>query len=150
MTAQAQELAIHKSITVDCSVEHAFEVFTERIADWWPLQTHSIFGDKAATSFIEGRVGGRAYERSSDGDEADWANVLAWEPPQRFALEWRVNPENPPTEVEVRFSAEGDRTRVELEHSGWERYGDRAESASGDYDSGWDYVLGRYAEAANR
>ena len=39
-------------------------------------------------------------------------------------MRWRVNPESPPTDLRVTFAAEGDGTRVELIHTGWEAYGD--------------------------
>ena len=43
MSTQATETeAIRRSVTVNCSVEHAFETFTERIHEWWPLGKHSI------------------------------------------------------------------------------------------------------------
>lgn len=50
-------------------------------------------------------------------------------------------------EVEVRFEPDGDGTRVELEHRGWEHYGDEAEQAMAGYEGGWDVVLGRYLSA---
>jgi hypothetical protein len=49
----------------------------------------------------------------------------------------------------VRFVAEGDGTRVELEHRGWERYGDDAAETCSSYNSGWDVVLKPFLEAAS-
>jgi uncharacterized protein YndB with AHSA1/START domain len=99
---------------------------------------------------LEDRVGGRLYERWHDGGEADWGQVLAWEPPTRLLLAWKPNPERPaPTEVEVRFLAvERGRTRVELEHRGWERLGDLAAQARDSYRDGWPTVLDAYAATA--
>jgi uncharacterized protein YndB with AHSA1/START domain len=85
------------------------------------------------------------YERSTDGEEADWADVVAWEPPTRLVLRWRVNPERAPTEVEVCFTPDGDGTRVELDHRGWDATGDPDGRAG--YHRGWDYVLGQFADA---
>lgn len=62
-------------------------------------------------------------------------------------LEWRVNPAAPPTEIEVRFEPDGNTTRVEPEHRGWEQYADGGEEPSSAYDSGWSGVLVRYREA---
>ena len=64
MSTQATETeAIKRSVTVDCSVEHAFETFTERIADWWPLGKHSIeqyeSGNPAETVVFQGGAGAR-------------------------------------------------------------------------------------------
>jgi uncharacterized protein YndB with AHSA1/START domain len=151
MNTQAEELTIRKSITVECSPEHAFETYTARIGSWWPLETHSIGGmggDRLAEAFFEPGVGGRLYERMSSGEEREWARVLVWEPPRRFVINWHVNPDNPSTEVEVTFTPEGDGTRVEVEHRGWERYGERAAEAFSDYNSGWEPVLARFVEAA--
>jgi len=55
-----------------------------------------------------------------------------------------------PSEVEVSFGGDGDETRVELLHSGFERHGEGAESYSSAMGSqyGWDLILARYAELA--
>ena len=152
MSTQAQDLTIRKSVTVDCSPEHAFDTFTVRLANWWPLDTHSVGGMGGRPprhAVLEPGVGGRLYEQMADGDEHEWAKVLAWEPPSRFVMDWHVNPDNPSTEVEVTFTPQGDGTRVELVHRGWERYGDRASEAYGDYGAGWEKILARFAEAAS-
>ena len=103
-----------------------------------------------AAVVLEDPVGGRLYERRHDGGEADWGRVLAWEPPTRLLLAWSPNPERPaPTEVEVRFLAvEAGRTRVELEHRGWERLGELAAQARDSYRDGWPTVLDAYAATA--
>ena len=149
MTTQETRMTIRKAISVSCPVEHAFATFTDRIATWWPLGTHSIGEERAQTCVFEGRVGGRLYEIWDDGTECDWGAVTAWEPPHRIVFSWQPNPESPaPTEVELCFAAEGDGTRVEVEHRGWERLGDRAAEAYESYDSGWSGVLSIFAKAA--
>lgn len=150
MSTQQTGLTIRKSAVVSAPPERAFEIFTAELASWWPLQTHSVGGmnDKTVTAVLEGRVGGRFYERMADGTEADWAEVTGWEPPRRLALAWRVNPDWPaPTEIEVLFTPEGDGTRVDLEHRGWERIGDLAEEAHENYTGGWETVFGCYVDA---
>jgi uncharacterized protein YndB with AHSA1/START domain len=140
--------AIQKTITVDAQLETAFETFTRRVSDWWPGEPHTVFEDRVAI-VVDERVGGRVYERAADGREADWADVLAWEPPRRLVLRWRVNPERGPTEVEVRFAPDGDgRTRVDLEHRGWEGVGDAEGRAR--YDGGWNNVLAGYMNILTR
>jgi uncharacterized protein YndB with AHSA1/START domain len=155
-SAGAAVEAIRKTITVRCSVEHAFHVFTEEIGTWWPLQTHSISvmedGSGAPkTAVMEPRAGGRLYERTHDGRECDWGSVLVWEPPHRIVLDWRVNPENPATEIEVQFEADGESTRVVLEHRGWERFapGPGADLRAA-YGGGWDTVLVQYTLVAGQ
>jgi uncharacterized protein YndB with AHSA1/START domain len=149
MSTQATEV-VRRSVTVSRTTEDAFRLFTEGIATWWPLESHSIGKDGVdpETVVLEGRTGGRMYERMADGDEAHWGTILAWEPPHRVVISWELRPERPATEVEVRFSPEGDGTRVELEHRGWERLGEQADEARSSYVTGWEYVLGRYAERA--
>jgi uncharacterized protein YndB with AHSA1/START domain len=142
--------AIRKEVTVRCSVGDAFRVFTAEIGAWWPLQTHSISvmddgSDPPEAAVLEPRQGGRLYERTRDGRECEWGTVLVWEPPSRLVVEWRVNPDNPPTEIEVRFEPVGAATRVALEHRGWERFPSRGPETRASYDGGWEAVLGGYA-----
>jgi uncharacterized protein YndB with AHSA1/START domain len=156
MSTQAQETAaIRHSVTVDCPVDHAFATFTERIADWWPLATHSIeryeSGTAAGTVVFQGGAGGQVYERTTAGEELKWADVVAFDPPHRLVLAWNPQREQdrPQTEIEVTFTEEGDKTRVDLEHRGWERLGDEAADARESYDTGWPPVLAAYAERAS-
>jgi uncharacterized protein YndB with AHSA1/START domain len=153
MSTQATETeAIKRSVVVDCSVEHAFETFTDRIHEWWPLATHSIdqgeTGSAAETVIFQGGAGGQVYERTKNGEELKWADVVAYEPPHRFVLAWNPSREQdrPRTEIEVTFTDDGGKTRVDLEHRGWERLGDRAGEARQSYSQGWETVLGLYAD----
>ena len=140
---------VRRTVVVDRPVEEAFRVFTEEIGKWWALDVHSLSlgrtGAPAETAVMEGHVGGRLYERMSDGAEADWGRLHVWEPPHRVAFAWYVT--GTPTHVDVRFTAEGDGTRVELVHSGFDRLED-AERRRNGYDEGWALGLARYAEAA--
>lgn len=142
---------IVRSVTVRTSQADAFRLFTEGCGSWWPLETHSLLDGRAETVVWEGKVDGRIFERSSDGTEGSWGMVLAWDPPNRVVYEWKPNTSAaPPTEIEVRFTPEGDVTRVQIEHRGWERLGDIAEVARASYDSpdGWTMVIARYLAAA--
>ena len=141
---------VRVAVDVRRSIEEAFRVFTAEIATWWPVPGHSVEPGKVAAVVLEDRVGGWLYERWHDGGEADWGRVLAWEPPTRLLLAWSPNPERPaPTEVEVRFLAvEAGRTRVELEHRGWERLGELAAQARDSYRDGWPTVLDAYTATA--
>lgn len=143
---------VRKSITVACSVETAFEVWTSRMGTWWPLSAgHSVAPDDAETVVVEGRVGGRIFERTRQGVEHDWGEVLVWEPPTRLVHSWHPGYERArATEVEVRFSdLGGGRTAVELEHRGWDRLSAEHAAARDGYDEGWVGVIARFAEAAN-
>ena len=102
-------------------------------------------------AFFEPGVGGRIVERSKAGEESNWGEILVWEPPSRLAFTWHPGsaPDEPSTEVELRFVAVGDATRVELEHRGWEALAKPEETRSG-YEQGWPGVLARYAAATSR
>ena len=156
MSTQATETeAIRRSVTVNCSVEHAFETFTERIHEWWPAATHSIdageTGSAPETVVFQGGAGGQVYERTKQGEELKWADVVAYEPPNRFVLAWNPSREHdgPRTEIEVTFTDEDGKTRVDLEHRGWEGLGAQAAEARESYNEGWAPVLAGFAENAS-
>jgi uncharacterized protein YndB with AHSA1/START domain len=148
MSVNAADLVVRKSVVVAAPVELAWEVFTERIVSWWPLDSHSIGRDRIEEVVIEPREGGRAYERLRGGGEETWATVLAWEPPRRLVFSWEIT--EPATEVEVNLSEEGEGTRVDLEHRCWERLGENAPERSRRYDEGWSHVLDRYGQHVGR
>jgi uncharacterized protein YndB with AHSA1/START domain len=139
------ENAVIKSIIVEQHVERAFRIWTEQIRTWWPA-SHSISGDPGTQVFIEGKVGGRFYERASNGVEYDWGAVVVWEPPYRLAFTWYLgsNPELP-TRVEVQFvSLDHHKTRIELEHRGPELIGKLWEQRKNIFSAAWDSVLPKF------
>jgi uncharacterized protein YndB with AHSA1/START domain len=147
---------IRRSVTVRTDPERAFRLFTEEIGTWWPLETHSRAADEDRGAKVEGvelqgRVGGLVLEHLSTGETLPWAEVLAWDPPNRLVLAWKPSSSpRPPTELEIRFTPVDGGTLVELEHRGWERLGEIAAEAREGYSSGWIPVLARFEEAANR
>ncbi len=151
MEQTVSDLALRKTVEVAAPPERAFSLFTERMAEWWPLATHSVGEERAETVLFEPGVGGRIVERTLDGEEHVWGTVTAWEPPGRVAFTWHPGREaDTEQDVEVRFEPSGSGTRVELVHTGWERLGDRAAAVYENYDGGWDFVVGeRFAAAAN-
>jgi uncharacterized protein YndB with AHSA1/START domain len=115
------------SFEVECSAAHAFDTWTNRIATWWP-RSHTVSAEPDAQITLEPRVGGRIFERTRSGDEHDWGEVIAFEPPHRLAYLWHIRRDRADaTEVEINFRALSEAlTRVEIEHRGWERLGDDA------------------------
>jgi len=147
---ETTERVVEKAVTVAVPVERAFEVFTEEIATWWPLRTHAVDTESPDTVVMEGRVGGRLYERTASGDEHLWGTLTAWEPPRRIVYSWHPGRgEETAQEVEITFTPEGGGTRVHVRHTGWEILGERMDEVVASYDEGWETVIGRYAEAAS-
>ncbi len=101
-------MTIRKSIRVERSPEVVFRVFTEEIGKWWPLKEGFSFGgEKAKDIFIEGRVGGRFFERFTDGTEFEVGRITAYQPPHVVKFTWKDPSWEAPTEVEVKFAADG-------------------------------------------
>jgi uncharacterized protein YndB with AHSA1/START domain len=146
---QAAELEpVRHGVRVRRNIDDAFRLFTEDMTKWWPTETHSIGEAQVQEVVLEGRVGGRIYERWGDGSQYDWGEITIWEPPNRVVFTWKPNLEDRErTEIEVRFAPEGDGTRVHLEHRGWERIGEIGSDARRDYEFGWPIVLAKFENA---
>lgn len=136
---------LRKVVAVPATPQRAFELFTVKIHEWWPLITHSV-GEEHAVGVVFGEgVGGTIVETLADGTTAVWGTVTVWEPPDRVAFTWHPgNPESEAGRVEVTFTPEpAGGTLVELVHSGWDRRPDGVR-ARARYDTGWDTVLQDY------
>ena len=130
-------------------IEDAFDLFTRDMGRWWPLDRASFGGDRAYEIHFEPFVGGRFYERYTDGEEHTGGRVLRWDPPRRIAYTWQHNDWAEPTEVEVRFIAEAPGlTRVEVEHRNWDRLGPLAVQMRDMYENGWPTVMGSFESVA--
>jgi hypothetical protein len=129
---------IRKSVVVRRKPEEAFSIFTERLSSWWPHKTHSLFKDKTASVVMEPRMGGKLYEVSDSGERKEWGTIVSWDPPRGFVATWHpgMDPANP-TEVEMRFMAVPEGTRVDLEHRNWEKLGAKAAESREGYEKGW-------------
>jgi hypothetical protein len=137
---------IHKIVHVPLKPGQAFELFTDRIADWWPTGIHSISSHRLKRSSngltIEPRLGGRILEECADGETRPWATITVWEPGKRLTVSWYVGrPETEATEVDVLFEAAEGGTRLELTHSQFEALGKDAQSMRDGYNQGWVGVL---------
>lgn len=149
MNGAEQKLApLRMSVTVPLSQDRAFALFTEKIETWWPIDVFAVSGDQVQTCFVDRFAGGRIAERSKSGDEYVWGEVLAFEPPRRIVVSWHPK-DSPPTEVEITFTPADPGTLVELEHRGWESFGELAKEARSEYGGGWKLVIAeRFVAAA--
>jgi len=153
MTTDAVVVTVH----VEATQQRAFDVFTKEFGTWWPME-HHIGDGTAVDAIIEPRVGGRWFERLSDGTECEWGSVREWDSPSRVVLAWHLTPDftyepDPAmaTEVEVRFVAEGPATtRVELEHRGFDVHGEQGVAMRNAVSApdGWGGIVRRYAAQA--
>ena len=155
MSIAIRPAPVRKTLTVRATPQTAFRVFTEGFDRWWP-RSHHIGKAELERCVLEPRVGGRWYEICVDGSQCDWGEVLAYEPPGRLLLAWRLNAQweydpNLTPEVEVTFTAvSDDQTQVVLEHRYIERMGEGAEAARAGVDGpeGWSAILAQFKAAA--
>jgi hypothetical protein len=133
---------LRREILVAADPGTAFEVFTARIGQWWPVATHSVHGAGGTVALTAGQI----VERSASGASSVWGTVTRWEPPSAVAFTWHPGRDaSSAGRVTVTFAAAGDQTLVTLEHAGWEVYADPA-AARAEYDEGWGEVLGGYRD----
>jgi uncharacterized protein YndB with AHSA1/START domain len=146
---------VRKTILVQASADKAFEVFTAGIDRWWP-KSHGIGATPVTRSIIEGFVGGRWYTKHEDGAEVVIGHVRVWQPAERFVVTWEISAAWKPdaraalaSEVDVRFIAAAEGTRVELEHRNFERMGAEAgQTMRNSVDNGWPAILELFASEA--
>jgi uncharacterized protein YndB with AHSA1/START domain len=154
MTTTVTIAPVRKSIRVNASQAHAFDVFTAGLERWWPLD-HGIGKTPRKAAVMETRLGGHWYELAEDGTRTNVGKIIVWEPPKRFVMTWDINSRWQPdttigSEVEVRFIPDGaGATRVELEHRKFEQMGAEAgESMRKDVDGGWPGLLETFKQHA--
>jgi uncharacterized protein YndB with AHSA1/START domain len=114
---------VYVALRVPADPSRAFAAFTQEIALWW--QPDSLFqitprGD--GTLAFEPHVGGRLFTTLASGKEFEIGRISVWEPGERLVFEWRQASFTPDqsTEVEVRFEAVGEETRISIEHRAWD------------------------------
>jgi uncharacterized protein YndB with AHSA1/START domain len=112
------------ALRVKATPARAFEAFTAEVGRWW--RPNRLFQttprDPGLLAFEPGE-GGRFIETLANGKVFEIGRIRAWEPPARLVFSYRQAnfPRDLHTEVEVRFEAQGDETRVSVEHRGFDR-----------------------------
>jgi uncharacterized protein YndB with AHSA1/START domain len=142
--------ALRFSQEIDCPPGHAFDVWTTRLSTWWP-KGHSASGDPDTVPLLEPRLGGRLYERTSDGREIEWGEITEWDPPRRLGYRWHIAWDVAlATDVTLTFVDLGDdRTRLDVVHAGWERFGEEADRFRTANSGGWGALLPAFVTAAD-
>jgi uncharacterized protein YndB with AHSA1/START domain len=115
---------VYVALRVRATPERAFQAFVEEIGDWWranPLfQTTPRAPGRLA---FEPRLGGRLTETLAGDKVFEIGRITAYEPPVRLVFSYRQAnfPLDLHTEVDVRFEAVGEETRVSVEHRGFDQ-----------------------------
>ena len=112
------------ALRVKATQARAFQAFVEEIGAWW--RPNGLF---QTTPRAPGRLafepgeGGRLTETLANGKVFEIGRIEAWDPPVRLVFSYRQAnfPRELHTEVEVRFDAHGEETRVTVEHRGFDQ-----------------------------
>lgn len=130
-------------LSLTCTPQRAFEVFTAGIGDWWdPAYTGSP--DTYSTVTIDPRLRGQVTERHTDGSEHDWGEVIAWDPPTKVAFSFTLSQDRTlPSVVRVIFVPSDAGTQVTLEHDGWTELNVEGRGTF----TQWPHLLARFEEA---
>lgn len=81
-TQPGTEIApIRKVASVPQPPEEAFRLFTDEMAAWWPLASHSV-GLAATDVVFEQGEGGRILESIAGGRSEVWGTVILWDRPR--------------------------------------------------------------------
>lgn len=99
-----------RTIALACPLDHAFDVFTDKVDLWWP-RGHRRNRD-ATMRFADGAL----VEHNADGTLWTMGRVTALEPPYRIVLDWFPGSPAAPTSVEVRFAPSVEGTTITVTH----------------------------------
>jgi diguanylate cyclase (GGDEF)-like protein len=152
MSQQDATIAVHKDVHVKATPEEAFALFTRKMRCWFSNRV--VAGRPVSEFVLQPQIGGVWLERTKDGREFRWGDVLAWDPPSRLVLAWRINPQwkydaDLLTQVEVRFRANESGTAVQLEHR-LDGYGSAASHMLETLELNWQTLLERFVSYAQR
>jgi uncharacterized protein YndB with AHSA1/START domain len=115
---------VYVALRVKATPERAFDAFVGEIGAWWrPNGLFQTTPRPPGRLAFEPGEGGRLTETLANGKVFEIGRITAWEPPARLVFTWRQAnfPPDLRTEVEVRFEAVGDETRVSVEHRGFDQ-----------------------------
>ena len=102
-----------RTIALNCTVDHAFDVFTKMIDLWWPRGHRK---HREGSLRLEPTPGGALIDRAPDGTEWMMGEVTGVEAPRRLDLDWYPGSAAAPTSVEIRFVGREGGTTVTVTH----------------------------------
>nr|WP_246371160.1 SRPBCC family protein [Phenylobacterium haematophilum] len=109
---------------VKAAPSRAFAAFVGEIGAWWrPNGLFQTTPRAPGVLAFEPGEGGRLTETLASGKVFEIGRIRVWDPPHRLVFSWRQAnfPPELSTEVEVRFEAVGEETRVSVEHRGFDQ-----------------------------
>ena len=115
---------VYVALRVKATPQRAFDVFVREIGEWWrPNMLFQTTPRAPGRLAFEAGEGGALTETLANGKVFEIGRITLWEPPERLAFSWRQAnfPLDLHTEVEVRFEAVGEETRVSVEHRGFDQ-----------------------------
>ncbi len=112
---------VSEKVNVAADRATVFNAYVNEMNSWWPWKgeyTYSFApeGTSPDSIILEGKVGGRFFERFADGTEHQIGTVTKWDPPNEIAYTWEVESWPAPSTITVRFVADGNTTTVVVEH----------------------------------
>ena len=124
MTSQTDSVIVTTVVAVDPAT--AFEVFTNEVDAWWKHGPRFRTGREGESRIrFEPGVAGRLIEAfDEDADPFVLGRITVWEPSKQlvFQMGGRDFAQGEETEVDVRFEAVAQGTRVTVEHRGWDAF----------------------------
>ena len=115
---------VYVALRVKAAPSRAFAAFVGEIGAWWrPNGLFQTTPRAPGVLAFEPGEGGRLTETLASGKVFEIGRIRVWDPPHRLVFSWRQAnfPPELSTEVEVRFEAVGDETRVSVEHRGFDQ-----------------------------
>lgn len=108
------------SLRIAAPPDVVFDAFVDDIALWW--RPNTLFSFTPRSPGVMAFEDGRLIERLPSGKVFEVGVVSVWERGARLVFGWRQATFTPEmsTEVEVRFEAVSQETRVTVEHRGWD------------------------------
>ena len=137
-----------QNIEINADVEKVFSAYVDKINEWWPRQGEDNRyswppeGVEPKDILFEAKLGGRYYERFADGSEFVIGQITEYDPPHKLSYTWQGRDWPGDSLIQVRFEASGGGTLLSLTHSGFEIFGEDADTIAEGYSMGTKEILG--------
>ena len=123
-----------KEITVNAPISKVWKAITEKeeLAKWFHTSEDYIF-EEGKTFHMDALHEGKNYLHT--------ITITKIIPEKKLGLDWFIESDCGITQVLYELEPSGDKTKVKVTHSGFDKYGDAGEKNRTGYSSGWDHVL---------